>query len=404
MNRLETLAKIPLVSVIIPAYNAEPFIRKTIDSVLAQTYDQFEIIVVDDGSSDRTAEIVREIAQQDDRITLFQQKNAGVAAARNLAISHAQGDYIAPIDADDIWYPRKLEKQMQVMLNAGPEVGLVYAWSVYITEAGDLTTTCQINYLEGAAHIPMLYGNQLGNASSALIRRVCFEAVGGYNSQLRAHGAQGCEDWDLYLRIAEKFEFRVVPELLVGYRQVLNSMSFNHLTMKRSSDFVLASARTRFPKIPEVVYQWSNSSFNWYLAMRCDQCDDYSNTIHYLYRSAQTDFFPLLRPRFYKLLSRSLFNLLLEKLGIFSRQARSTESSELEVDQRDQSNQSIPISLDELSQSQLRDHQTFPRKQYNAFLAYRWRKIQNQLNHDLNVSYQSNQPVVSASERHTNLM
>lgn len=398
MNRSTTFSELPLVSVIIPAYNAEPFIRKTIDSVLAQTYSQLEIIVVDDGSSDQTAEIVREISQKDDRITLFRQANAGVAIARNLAIHHAQGDYIAPIDADDIWYPRKLEKQMRVMLNAGPEVGLVYAWSVYITEADDLTTTCQINYLEGVAHIPMLYGNQLGNASSALIRRSCFEAIGGYNPQLRAHNAQGCEDWDLYLRIAEKFEFRVVPELLVGYRQVLNSMSFNHLTMKRSSDFVLASARTRFPEIPEVVYQWSNSSFNWYLAMRCDQCDDYSNTIRYLYRSAQTDFFPLLRPRFYKLLVRSLCNLLLEKLGLLRQQ---NQPADLDVDRSDQSSQ---IDLNELSRIQLRDHQTFPRKQYNAFLAYRWRKIQNQLNHDLNVSYQSNQPVVSASERHTNLM
>ncbi len=101
---------LPLVSVIIPAYNAENFIAKTLASVVAQTYRRLEILVVDDGSSDRTQSIVQTMAQQDPRIKLFKQANAGVAAARNAGIDKAKGEYIAPIDADDLWHPETLEK------------------------------------------------------------------------------------------------------------------------------------------------------------------------------------------------------------------------------------------------------------------------------------------------------
>lgn len=128
----------PLVSVILPAYNAEAFIGDTLDSIINQTYINIEVLVVDDGSQDRTAEIVQSIAQKDSRVTLLWQSNAGVAAARNLAIQKSTGDYIAPIDADDIWYPQKLEKQMQCMLKANPSVGLIYTWTAGVTEKGSI--------------------------------------------------------------------------------------------------------------------------------------------------------------------------------------------------------------------------------------------------------------------------
>lgn len=107
---------LPFVSVIIPAYNAEAFIGRTLESVLAQTYENIEVLVVDDGSRDRTAEIVASFAQKDSRVILLKQQNAGVAAARNLAIEKSRGEYIAPLDADDIWYPSKLDKQVQCIL------------------------------------------------------------------------------------------------------------------------------------------------------------------------------------------------------------------------------------------------------------------------------------------------
>ena len=136
----------PLISVIIPAYNAEIFIRRTLDSILAQTYTNIEILVVDDGSQDRTAEIVESFVEKDSRVTLLKQKNAGVATARNLAIEKSNGEYIAPIDADDIWYPQKLEKQAQCILEADQSIGLVYAWSVRIDEDDVIVGTIDVEY------------------------------------------------------------------------------------------------------------------------------------------------------------------------------------------------------------------------------------------------------------------
>jgi len=222
---------LPLVSVIIPAYNAEDFIGRTLKSVLSQTYKNIEVLVVDDGSLDRTTEIIEPFAEKDHRVILLKQLNAGVAAARNLAIEKSKGEYIAPIDADDIWYPQKLEKQVQCMLEADQSVGLVYAWSAYIdTEdniIGEYTSFHYLNMrsIEGYVHPAMIQMNLIGNGSVPLIRRSCFDKIGFYNCKLKEQNAQGCEDWDIYLRIAEVYEFRVVPEFLIGYRQLIGSMS-----------------------------------------------------------------------------------------------------------------------------------------------------------------------------------
>jgi glycosyltransferase involved in cell wall biosynthesis len=174
-----------LVSVIIPTYNAEKFIERTLNSVIDQTFLNIEVLVVDDGSQDRTAEIVKAIAQKDSRIILLQQENAGVAAARNLAIEKSQGEYIAPIDADDIWYPQNLEKQVQCMLQADSSVGVVYSWSVDIDEEDRLTGGFYNSNLQGDIRAALVYKYFIGNASSSLIRRACFEKVGGYNRKLK---------------------------------------------------------------------------------------------------------------------------------------------------------------------------------------------------------------------------
>jgi glycosyltransferase involved in cell wall biosynthesis len=111
---------VPLVSVTIPAYNAAPYIRQTLESVLFQTYRNLEVIVVDDGSQDETGRIVEYAAKNDDRVILLRQPNQGVAEARNAAIKKSRGEYIAPIDADDLWHPEKIERQVQCILQAGP--------------------------------------------------------------------------------------------------------------------------------------------------------------------------------------------------------------------------------------------------------------------------------------------
>ena len=183
----------PLVSVIIPAYNASRFIRKTLDSVLAQSYQNIEVVVVDDGSIDDTARIVQSICNEDGRVLLYRQSNKGVAAARNLAIAKSRGQYLAPIDADDVWLPSKVGDQVKRALRSGPEVGLVYSWYVRINEYGSYIGPGKPVNIEGFVHTALVFRNFVGNGSVPLIKKACLDAVGGYNSSLRDRDAEGCE-------------------------------------------------------------------------------------------------------------------------------------------------------------------------------------------------------------------
>lgn len=302
----------PLISVIIPAYNAETFLAKTLESVLSQTYQNIEILVVDDGSTDKTAEIVKSFARKDKRVSLLQQSNAGVAAARNLAIEKSRGEYIAPIDADDIWYPQNLEKQLECLIKSEPSVGVVYSWSLDINEKDLLTGGFYNSTIEGEVYKALVYKYFMGNASSSLIRRICFEKVGGYNCQLKAENAQGCEDLELFLRIAEHYQFKVVPEFLVGYRQIPSSMSCNYAAMAKSHSLIMADVRQRHPEIPANIYRWSSSSFYLYnLAIKSNRSGNHRSTLLWLYRALKQDFFmTLLRHNSYILSIESLLKIL----------------------------------------------------------------------------------------------
>lgn len=305
----------PSVSVIIPAYNTERFIERTLHSVLNQTYKNIEVIVVDDGSQDGTAEIVKSVAQKDSRVTLLQQPNAGVAAARNLAIAHSTGEYIAPIDADDVWYPNNLEKQVQCLLQAKPSVGLVYSWSVDIDENDQLTGEVRASCIQGQVYSTLVLHDFIGNASCALIRRACIEQVGGYNCQLKKHQAQGGEDLELYLRLAEHYQFQVIPEFLVGYRKLSNSMSCDYRAMAKSRWLIWQSIQQKYPKIPIAIYRLSSSSFYMYLARQSSQYGNYKSTLFWLHKALRADFLtPFLRLGFYLLLITSLIKLMPQPL------------------------------------------------------------------------------------------
>ncbi len=301
----------PLISVIIPAYNAETFLAKTLESVLSQTYQNIEILVVDDGSTDKTAEIVKSFARKDNRISLLQQSNAGVAAARNLAIEKSRGEYIAPIDADDIWYPQNLEKQVKCLNSSAPSVGIVYSWSVDINEQDLLTGGFYNSTIEGEVYTALVYKYFIGNASSSLIRRICFEKIGGYNCKLKAENAQGCEDWELHLRIAENYQFKVVSEYLVGYRQITSSMSCNFAAMAKSQSLIMADVRKQHPEIPSSIYRWSSSNFYIYLAVKSNRSGNNRSTLSWLYRAFKEDLFmALLRHNLYLLSIESILKII----------------------------------------------------------------------------------------------
>lgn len=268
----------PLVLVIIPAYNAEKTIGSTISSVLNQTYFNIEIVIINDGSQDSTANLIDQFARQDRRIVSIEQQNSRVAEARNTAIEKSKGEYIAPIDADDIWFPGKIEKQLECMLNSSPSVGLVYTWSVNIDEEEkicseyDAARYSTMHSIKGYVLPVLAYTNFLNNASTPLIRRSCLTLVGGYDSQLREQNARGCEDLDLYWRIAEKYEFQVVPEFLVGYRQSAGMMSQNSISMAKSYHLVMAKLKSRHQKIPNRIFRWSKGYFCNYTIGRNYNC------------------------------------------------------------------------------------------------------------------------------------
>lgn len=240
-----------LVSVIIPAYNAQRFLPMTLSSARAQTYPDLEIIVIDDGSTDSTSEIAEAVARVDNRVRVVHQRNAGVAAARNRGIVEARGDYVAPLDADDIWHPQNIALQLESLKAAGPEAALSYAWFVSINEDGWFLGFGRSNRLRMSREVlfGLVAGNFIGNGSSTVMRRSRVEAVGGYDASLRARGAEGCEDHALHLALAERWNFAVVPQHLIAYRRHRAAMSRNSRCMARSGALVLADLRLRRPDL-----------------------------------------------------------------------------------------------------------------------------------------------------------
>ena len=205
----------PKISVVIPAYNAESFLGQTIASIATQSFDDFEIIVVDDGSTDATAEIAR---TADPRVRVVQQRNQGIAVARNIGISKSRGDWIAFLDHDDLWHPHKLKAQTEV-LERDPGCGIVYGeflrWNP-LTPPQFLDETIDSRRIApdlSGFILPQLIHTNWVLLSTAVIRRSVFDAVGGFDPDMPP-----ADDWDLMLRAAEHFRFVKLAQPLALYR------------------------------------------------------------------------------------------------------------------------------------------------------------------------------------------
>lgn len=255
----------PKVSVTIPAYNAMEYLPETLENVLRQTYEDFEVIVVNDGSSDETEQWVSQI--EDSRVKLISQKNQGLAGARNTGISHAKGEYIAFLDADDLWEPTKLEKQLRV-LEENPEVGLVYTWVAYINETGEPTGRVFKNQAEGYVWGKLIEHNIVESGSVAMVRSSCFETCGLFDRNLGSY----IEDWDMWLRLATDYPFKVVKEPLVYYRQRPGSASRNWEAMAQSFQIVIeknfAAALPELQHLKGLSYGSANLCLAW-KALQC---------------------------------------------------------------------------------------------------------------------------------------
>jgi glycosyltransferase involved in cell wall biosynthesis len=254
-----------LVTVVIPAHNAEATIDETLLGVRAQTHRALEIIVVDDGSRDRTSEIVAKHSGSDTRVTLLRQANAGVAAARNHAIAASSADLIATVDADDLWAASKIERQIGALERGGQSVGMVYCWSARIDEDSRVVDTSFRPTDEGDVLARMCRGNLAGNASSVLLRKTAVLEAGGYDPTLRARKAQGCEDLLLYYRIAARYRAAVVPAFLTGYRTTAGNMSSDSCQMLRSWRIVAAEMRAYHPDLEQHIRAGEDYAADWLL-------------------------------------------------------------------------------------------------------------------------------------------
>lgn len=234
----------PKVTVVIPAYNAMTYLPETLDSVLKQTFADFEVLIVNDGSSDRIIQWASEIT--DSRVKLISQSNQGLSAARNTGIVHAQGEYVAFLDADDLWEPTKLEKQVHC-LDSKPEVGLVYTWTLLVDQQLRSTRTVTASHTEGNVWEKLLLGDVIGSGSSAMIRRICFETVGLFDTELSS-----IEDCDMWVRIAACYPLAVIKEVLVYYRQHFTNMSKDYNKMMQNSRLKIEK---KFQNVPfELLY------------------------------------------------------------------------------------------------------------------------------------------------------
>jgi glycosyltransferase involved in cell wall biosynthesis len=238
----------PLISVVIPVYNGAVTIDRTLVSVRAQTVTNIEIIVVDDGSNDGTQQIVDSHARTDSRIHIIRQSNQGVAVARNTGTKSARADLVAFIDADDLWRADALRKLASELNTHSQSFAVAYGWFALIDETDGIIDLSHRPRDSGHVLPRFCQGNLVGNASSALFRREALAAIGGFDPTLRARSAQGCEDLQLFFRIAEKYQFAMVPEYITGYRTSALNMSSDLRQMLRSWEIVAEEMFNRHPQ------------------------------------------------------------------------------------------------------------------------------------------------------------
>ena len=236
----------PVVTVVTAAYNAERFLGATVESVLGQTYPDFEHVVVDDGSSDGTAALVEAFAARDPRVRLVRQPNAGAAAARNAGVRAGRGRFVAFLDHDDLWAPEKLARQM-ARFEADPALGWCYTDAEFFdsaTGAPRLRASSEGAPPEGWVFEALLARNFIP-FSSVVVRREAFENAGGLSE---GADLRHVDDWDLWLRIAPVHRVGYVPAPLLRYRwhaaQATQRMNLEQALTSRLGLLARVEART----------------------------------------------------------------------------------------------------------------------------------------------------------------
>ena len=252
----------PKVSVVIPAYNAAKFIEEAIQSVLAQTQPSWELIVVDDGSTDNTAAIVQQYSLEDSRIHLIQQVNQGVSAARNVGVHLAQADYIAFLDADDRWLPIKLAVHLS-HFQSKPNLGVSYARAAFISFEGGLTGTIASGRLLQLQPENFLYENPTITTSNLVVRRAVFEQLGGFDLEMSYS-----EDLDWLFRVlhSQTWQIEGINQVLIEYRLTGQGLSSSLEHIETGWNVLVSKARQTAPDLVDRHYSIAQAIHLRYLA------------------------------------------------------------------------------------------------------------------------------------------
>ncbi len=232
-----------LVSVVIPNYNYAHYLREAIDSVLAQTYPEIEVIVVDDGSSDTSREV---LTGYGDGVKTVFQENQGVSAARNNGVAASSGEFVAFLDADDSWLPSKIERQVE-RFRSNPALGLIHV-AVNEVDADGNSLLERYEGLEGnvAGELLMLKrAGILGGGSGLMVTRKVFDEVCGFDTRLSTSA-----DWDFFYQVSSHYSVGFLPELLLRYRIHNTNMHANVAAMER--DMRLAFEKAFASASPEI--------------------------------------------------------------------------------------------------------------------------------------------------------
>jgi glycosyltransferase involved in cell wall biosynthesis len=249
----------PAISVVIPVFNGEKTIRETVNSVLNQTFSDFELIVINDGSTDSTLEILDSI--QDSRLKVISYSNAGLAASRNRGITHATGEFISFLDADDLWLPEKLAEQLKA-LQTNPEAAVAYSWTDYINAESQFLQSGSHISVSGDVFSKLIVINFIESGSNVLIRKSALNEVGNFDEALTA-----AEDWDMFLRLAARYHFVAVPLSHILYRRT-NSMSSNVTRQENECLKVLERAYVKAPASLQHLRQKSLANLYKYLTFK----------------------------------------------------------------------------------------------------------------------------------------
>ncbi|MBF0483484.1 MAG: glycosyltransferase family 2 protein [Candidatus Omnitrophica bacterium] len=239
----------PLITAIITTYNRGYLLTRAIQSVLKQTYSKFELIIVDNGSSDHTQNIIEQFT--DKRIKYIRlNSNLGGPAARNIGIKNAQGFLIAFLDDDDEWLPEKIAKQVKLFNTSALNIGIVYTGSIYIKSSNNhVNKTCNIN-LSGNLYKQLLKGSIIGSVSRVMVKKECFEKTGLFDEELKS-----CQDWDMWLRISEHYEFAAIPEILVKIFEHDIQISKNLPLLIAGRERMINKHYSKFQEVPELLIQ-----------------------------------------------------------------------------------------------------------------------------------------------------